>query len=71
MLLETSFGGGQPGPWCCACKQPIAPGQRSTRIEFENDPNGFKGLSGHYHVECSKPFVSMARVLTALKPPRT
>jgi hypothetical protein len=59
-------GGGDSGPWCCACKGPILKGQDVTRLEFDTDPNGARGLSGDYHRECSKPFVSLAHALSAL-----
>jgi hypothetical protein len=58
--------GGEPPrryPSCMACKQPIADGQRSTRIEFQTDPDGSAGLSGLYHTVCSKPYQSLARVV--------
>lgn len=56
-------GGGYGDPWCRACKQPILKDQRATRVEFQTDPNGTDGLSGEYHLACSKPFVSLARVV--------
>ncbi len=55
--------GGWPGPYCRACRQPILPEQRHTRIEFSTDRYGFKGLTGDYHATCGKPFASMARVI--------
>jgi hypothetical protein len=62
---ETSAGGG--GGWrprtCRACKQPILKDHRATRIEFRTDPSGAEGLTGDYHVACSKPFASLARVV--------
>jgi len=65
MLLDSSpfQGGGGEGPSCRACRQSILPDQKSTRIAFQNDPNGFKGLTGDYHLECSKPFSSLAQVI--------
>ena len=64
-LDETNFagGGGFNNPSCRACKQPILEGERSTRVNFENDTDGAKGLSGEYHLSCGKPFISMARAL--------
>jgi hypothetical protein len=69
MYLDESLyapGGGEPGPWCCACKEPILKEQRKTRVEFQTDPKGAKGLTGDYHAECSKPFASMARAINAM-----
>ena len=71
MLLDgTNFdwngGGGPEGSWCRACKGPIAKEQRKTRVFFESDPHGFKGLTGDYHESCSRPFASMARALKVL-----
>jgi hypothetical protein len=65
MLLDgTNFeGGGYGGHWCKACRQPILFQQPSTRIEFQNDPDGTKGLTGMYHRECGRPFASLARVV--------
>ena len=55
---------GNPGrPTCKACRQPIWHGQPATRVDFQNDPDGTRGLTGLYHKRCSKPFQSMARVL--------
>lgn len=68
MYLDESFafGGGHGGPSCRACKQPILEGQRATRIAFASDPSGVKGLTGAYHLACSKPFDSLARALNML-----
>ncbi len=65
LLLDgTNFeGGGWSSPWCRACQQPILPGQRATRVDFANDPDGIKGLTGQYHTACSKPFASMAHIV--------
>lgn len=70
MLLDGTYfeGGGHSSPWCRGCHQPIETNQPSTRIEFANDPHGVKGLTGQYHVACSKPFKSMAHVIN-LRPP--
>ncbi|HEX4859756.1 MAG TPA: hypothetical protein VFV07_00875 [Rhizomicrobium sp.] len=63
-LDETgAFGGGWSGPCCLSCKLPILDGERSARVEFRSDPLGAKGLTGEYHLACSKPFASLARVL--------
>jgi hypothetical protein len=65
VYLEDSFarGGGHGGPVCLACQQPILQGQAVARVEFVSDPHGYKGLSGAYHLSCSKPFASLARVI--------
>jgi hypothetical protein len=60
-------GGGFYGPSCRACRQPIRKGERSTRVEFSNDPTGDKGLTGEYHIGCHTPFASMAHIIN-LKP---
>jgi hypothetical protein len=63
---EDSFskgGGGFEGPPCKACRQPIMPGQPSTRVEFVRDEHG---MSGDYHKACSKPFDSLAYALNML-----
>jgi hypothetical protein len=46
-----------------ACCQPIRQGQPATRVEFQTDPDGAQGLSGMYHLQCSKVFQSLARVV--------
>lgn len=64
MPLDGTFRGEEPhGPWCASCKAPITEGQRSVRVHFDNDPHGFRGLTGQYHEACSKPFVSLAHVV--------
>lgn len=60
---STYEGGAFGTPWCRACKQPILKIQRATRVDFQTDPGGERGLSGDYHVACSKPFASLARVV--------
>ena len=55
--------GGYGGRWCRACKLPIFKTQRATRVEFHTDPGGTNGLSGDYHLSCSKPFSSLAHVV--------
>jgi hypothetical protein len=63
-LDGSSFdGGGYSGRWCRACKQSILKHHRATRVEFQTDPNGTDGLTGDYHLECSKPFASLAYVV--------
>jgi hypothetical protein len=49
--------------WCLACKQEILKDQRATRVAFQTDPDGVKGLTGDYHTPCSKPFASLAHVI--------
>lgn len=64
MPLDGTYGGGGPhGPWCTSCKAPITQSQRRVRIRFENDPHGFRGLTGDYHEACGKPFASLAHVI--------
>jgi hypothetical protein len=55
--------GGYDGRWCRSCKQPILKHQRLTRVEFRTDPHGTDGLTGDYHLECSRPFASLAHVV--------
>lgn len=55
--------GGYSSHWCRACKQPILKDQPATRVEFQTDPNGTQGLTGDYHLVCSKPFASLAYVI--------
>ena len=69
MLLDTDQFAGRgegDGYTCPSCKQPVLPGQRTTRVEFDSDPHGFNGLTGEYHMPCSKPFVSIAAALRVL-----
>jgi hypothetical protein len=65
MAYYGTIGGGPPRRYdsCLACKQEITPGQHATRVEFQNDPDGSGGLSGRYHMTCSKPYQSLARVM--------
>ncbi len=60
-------GGGRGGPSCQACKRPILPSERQTRVEFQNDPDGSKGLTGDYHLACGRRFESLAHVIN-MKP---
>ena len=64
--LPMPEGGGPHEPWCTSCKAPITDGQRSVRIAFDHDPHGYQGLTGIYHVHCSRPFQSLARALKVL-----
>jgi hypothetical protein len=63
VYLDESAHGGGYGPLCCACKLPIFPGQRTTRVEFNTDPDGAEGLTGDYHLACAKPYASLARII--------
>ena len=68
MYLEEglAFGGGHSGPVCRACRQPILENERVTRVSFQTDPDGARGLTGDYHLACSKPFDSLAHALNML-----
>jgi hypothetical protein len=59
-------GDGPHGPWCASCKAPITKNQRSVHVHFDSDPHGFRGLTGEYHEDCSKPFASMARAINVM-----
>jgi hypothetical protein len=65
-LQDFSNGGGCGRGWCLSCKQPIHENEPSARIEFASDPSGIQGLTGDYHVPCSKPYASLARALDML-----
>ena len=56
-------GSGPHGPLCMSCGVLITEEQRSVYVHFNQDPNGYQGLSGLYHEQCSRPFASMARIL--------
>ena len=62
MYLDEKSPGGGGGPYCLSCRQMIGHGQRA-RVEFNTDPNGEDGLTGDYHIACSKPFAALARVI--------
>jgi hypothetical protein len=67
MYLENfANGGGFGRGWCLSCKQPIDDNEPSTRVEFASDPAGREGLTGDYHVPCSRPYASLARALDML-----
>jgi hypothetical protein len=63
MYLESSFPGGGGDCECLSCRQPILRDQASTHVAFASDPLGHRGLTGRYHLACSKPFASLARVV--------
>jgi hypothetical protein len=60
LLDEKAPGGGGHDQWCRACRQLIVAGQPVTHLAFQNDP---QGLKGQYHLACSKPFASLARIV--------
>jgi hypothetical protein len=60
VAFDAAPGGDPRGPWCKACRQPIAEGQPVVTVHFKNDEHGFSGL---YHEACGRPFASMARIL--------
>jgi len=62
VYLDENLPGGGGGPICLSCRRLIERGQRA-RIEFNTDPNGDDGLTGDYHIACSKPFAALARVI--------
>lgn len=66
MDFDPRWGDGSNDPWCKHCNRPITSEQERVRVDFPNDPHGFKGLSGLYHLACSKPFASMARAMNML-----
>ena len=61
--MPASGSGGPHEPWCASCNAPITREQRGVHVHFDNDPNGYRGLTGLYHEACSKAFQSMARVI--------
>jgi hypothetical protein len=63
MPLDMMPYGDPFGPMCNACKLPIAKDERATRIHFATDPEGMRGLTGDYHLACSRPFEALARVV--------
>jgi hypothetical protein len=63
---DPRWSGGSNDPTCTSCRGPITSQQRSVRIDFANDPHGYRGLSGPYHEECSKPFQSLAHAMKVL-----
>jgi hypothetical protein len=64
--FDPRWSGGSNDPTCTSCKGPITAQQRSVRIDFANDPHGYRGFSGLYHEECSKPFQSLAHAMKVL-----
>jgi hypothetical protein len=39
------------------------PGEPTSRVYFQTDPDGMQGLTGPYHRPCSKTFEALARVV--------
>lgn len=68
MAFDAEPGGDPRGPWCPGCKQPVQAGQPTTRMSFQEDPDGRLGYSGLWHGECARPFWDkLTPVLDALK----
>jgi hypothetical protein len=63
MAYDACSGRDPRGGWCLACRKPLESGQPVTRIDFQTDPDGRRGLSGLYHKVCSKPFSELAKVI--------
>ena len=57
---------GESRRWCWACRQPIYENEPSTSVETASVPTGLGGLTGEYHVRCSRPFASLACALDML-----
>jgi hypothetical protein len=64
--FNPKWSGGSNDPSCTSCNGPITSDQRSVRLSFPNDPNGYRGFTGLYHEHCGKPFAQFARVLNML-----
>ena len=62
MYLDEQLPGGGGGRYCLSCRKLIARGERA-RVEFRTDPDGSDGLTGDYHIACSKPYAALARVI--------
>ena len=63
---KMSGGGGFSETPCLGCKQPIRPGEKTTRIAFDHDPTGARGLTGEYHAQCGRKFGSLANAMKVL-----
>jgi len=69
MPFDGTPGGGESyDAWCNACRQPIRQGELTVKIDFPNDPDGIRGLTGTYHRRCSMPFASLARAAKMIPP---
>ena len=66
MDYDPRWSGGSNDPTCTSCRGPITAQQRSIRVDFANDPQGHRGLSGLYHEDCGKPFQSIAHAMNML-----
>ncbi|GAA0648784.1 hypothetical protein [Brevundimonas lenta] len=56
MAYDAEPGGDPRGPWCPKCRLPVKKGDPSTKMHFDHDPDGSKGLSGLWHGECARPY---------------
>jgi hypothetical protein len=68
MALDGTFDSNPRLPWCRACRELIGPSEPVTRVDFQTDPDGAKGLTGLYHQQCGKRFASLARALNMMNP---
>ncbi len=64
MAFDATHGGEPHGRMCRSCRHPIAPGEASETISFDNDPDRkLNDLNGLYHARCARPFLSLARII--------
>jgi hypothetical protein len=56
MAFDAVPGGDPRGPTCPKCRRPVREGEPSTRMHFQDDPEGVRGLSGLWHGECARPY---------------
>lgn len=53
--------------WCQSCKKPIGPDEPVEHLRFDNHAeHRLEDLSGPYHAECARPFLSVKRALDML-----
>jgi hypothetical protein len=64
MAYFGTIGGEPHGPSCKACRQPIADGQPFIHVKFQRESEPVHEMSGLYHRQCSRPFESLARIVT-------
>jgi hypothetical protein len=57
--------GESPQPTCKSCQQPILAHHRTENVQFPASADS-AAMSGAYHVECARPFASIARALDML-----
>lgn len=70
MAFDSVPGGDPRGPWCPGCKRPIKAGEPTTRMVFEEDPDGLRGMTGQWHGECARPYWDkFSPMLKALRGP--